>query len=296
MRVQDKNGKVHYKVPCDRCLAVVRVPFQPKADREITCKDCRYVAEKAKPSTHLKRDKQGKPLAWYTDCDLCGDRQKTPFMPKKSRTFLCDLCMVEARKQEAEAKEAEALARAEQEAEAREAEAAALAKQPEQVEADGPLEEAPETVAEAQAPDAAVNQGPLVGESDPVPQTAIGEAKEVALDAAAEAAAEDTDVVDANLAEAEPQQMYDVTCRRCKKVEMFRFKPARGEGFVCKDCFLADSERRAKPKNPHGTSLMFQIECFQCGKNETVNFVPKDLYEPICTDCFEKNKKAKQRR
>jgi CxxC-x17-CxxC domain-containing protein len=66
----------------------------PVVGRELVCGDCRGVARNAKPSTRVKR-KKGKVLHFITECDLCGDKEKTPFMPKKGKPFLCDLCYKE---------------------------------------------------------------------------------------------------------------------------------------------------------------------------------------------------------
>jgi CxxC-x17-CxxC domain-containing protein len=89
---------------------------------------------------------------------------------------------------------------------------------------------------------------------------------------------------------ASEEPLHDVACRQCGKRVAVRFSPARGESFVCKDCFLASSARKEKELNKEKpeTRLWFQIECVRCGKLERVNFVPKSLTESICTDCYPK--------
>ncbi|MDJ0837210.1 MAG: hypothetical protein QNK37_11885 [Acidobacteriota bacterium] len=230
IQVQDQDGKTFYKVPCDRCDAVVRLPFQPYKDREVTCKECRFVATKGKPSTRVKR-KAGK-ISYLTECDLCGDIQQTPFLPKKDRRFLCDGCY--------------------------QAEKEAAGDEPK---------------AEDRSVSAESGKSPVEAKSPSRADT-----RSVSPDPAAPP-------------REEPR--FNVTCRRCKKVQQLRFKPNRGEYFMCKDCFIKDREREELRKGKPDTRLMFQIECVDCGKVETVNFIPKDIAEPMCTACFEKRKKRR---
>jgi len=226
IRVDGEDGKTYFRSPCDRCGDMVKTDFQPLEGRELTCRSCRWIAEKAKPSTRVKR--RGEKTTYLTECDLCGDVAKTPFMPKKGRKFLCDGCMV------AEREEAAATAVAEGEPEH-------------------------EAVSHAEPSQQAPNpEAPVEKES------------------------------------VEPDKpLFDVTCRACGKVEQFRFKPARGERFLCKDCYLAEREREAAGKDRPDTRLLFQIECAWCGKHETVSFVPRDLTEPVCSSCYEKRKKRR---
>ena len=83
-----------YRGPCDRCGVLTKTRKPPLVVRELVCGDCRGVARNAKPSTRVKR-KMGKVHHFITECDVCGDREKTPFMPKKGKPFLCDLCYKE---------------------------------------------------------------------------------------------------------------------------------------------------------------------------------------------------------
>jgi len=231
IRVDTEDGKTYFRGPCDRCSDMVRTDFQPSEGRELLCRECRWVADKAKPSTRLKR-KHGKVLHYLTECDECGDRQKTPFMPKRDRRFLCDACF----------------------AEHKEHEPAVVSE--------------PDVVPEPQAPS-----------DNPWRATSIVKPKKLP----------DPD----RLKNQEPAR-FNVICRSCRKVERLRFRPDKGEYFLCKDCYLEERERKEARKNRPDTRLIFQIECADCGKHETVDFVPRDLTEPICSDCFEKRKKERR--
>jgi len=237
----ENAGKTYYRGACDRCSEMVTTPRMPLHDQELICSACRWVVNKAKPSTRVKR--KGSMTTYFTQCDCCGDIQKTPFMPKKEREFLCDLCFREQRQRQEVAGE---LAAAESEAATGAHEAGA-----DRVET-AATEGAPSFAAAPDAPGAPVEASPV--EAAPV------------------------------------EALHDVACHRCGKRVAVRFLPARGESFVCKDCFLASSARREKElkKEKPGTRLWFQIECVRCGKLERVDFVPKSLTESICTDCYPK--------
>lgn len=101
IRVESEDG-VLYRGACDRCTAMVTCRTAPEQGRELLCKNCVYVARVGKPSTKVKR-KGDKALFYLTECDLCGDEGKTPFLPKKERPYLCDLCYAEADKEKAKA-------------------------------------------------------------------------------------------------------------------------------------------------------------------------------------------------
>lgn len=100
IRVESEDG-VLYRGSCDRCTAMVTSRTAPEQGRELLCKNCVYVAKVGKPSTKVKR-KGDKALFYLTECDLCGDEGKTPFLPKKERPYLCDLCYAEVERQKRE--------------------------------------------------------------------------------------------------------------------------------------------------------------------------------------------------
>ena len=226
IRVDGEDGKTYFRSPCDRCGDMVKTDFQPLEDRELTCRECRWIATKAKPSTRVKR--RGGKATYITECDLCGDVAKTPFLPKKDRRFLCDGCMA-AEREERRTAELE--------------------------------EQVPVTEEVPEPPSPPSDETPGIEKAGPEPLR--------------------------------DQPLFDVTCRGCRKVEQLRFKPARGERFLCKDCYLAEKDREAAGKNRPDTRLLFQIECAWCGKHETVSFVPRDLTEPVCSSCHEKRKKRR---
>ena len=215
IRIEDA-GKTYYRVACDRCTEMVTTPQMPTQEREVVCSSCRWVANKAKPSTKVRR--RGHQTNYFTECDRCGKVQKTPFMPKKERAFLCDGCYGEER--------------------------------------------------------ASDHGGPV----------AEPETRETPSPAPAGTRAETTSPAK------NQDRQYEVACRKCGLRVSVRFLPRRGERFVCKDCFLAESARkdRQKQQGTHGTRLMFNIECVRCGKVEQVDFVPKSLTEAVCTDCYPK--------
>ncbi len=97
IRVESEDG-VLYRGSCDRCTNMVTSSTAPEQGRELLCKECVYVARVGKPSTKVKR-KGDKALFYITECDLCGDEDKTPFLPKKERPYLCDLCYAEVERQ-----------------------------------------------------------------------------------------------------------------------------------------------------------------------------------------------------
>ena len=97
IRIQDKNGRTWYRTTCDRCNEMAKESRQPLQGQEVVCSECRWIAAKGKPSTQVRR-KHGKVQHFTTECDLCGDRQKTPFLPKQNRPFLCDGCFEEEKK------------------------------------------------------------------------------------------------------------------------------------------------------------------------------------------------------
>ncbi len=97
IRVESEDG-VLYRGACDRCTAMVTSRTAPEQGRELLCKNCLYVAKVGKPSTKVKR-KGDKALFYLTECDLCGDEGKTPFLPKRDRPYLCDLCYAETEKE-----------------------------------------------------------------------------------------------------------------------------------------------------------------------------------------------------
>ena len=246
IRVQGEDGKTYFRAPCDRCQTMTKVDFQPREDRELYCRDCRWIAAKAKPSTRVKR-RGDKVLYYTTECDLCGDRQKTPFLPKKDRRFLCDGCF-EAEKEQR-----------------------------------GTVQKPEKSKSHAvQKPEKSTSRE--TGSEPIVPKAEIAAEPETVKPTEA-AAATDT---------SPEAPLFDVYCRRCHKVEQMRFKPARGEYFLCKDCYLAERTREEAKKHRPDTRLLFQIECAICGKQETVGFVPRDLTEPVCSSCHEKRKKRRK--
>lgn len=232
IRVEGEKG-THYKGPCDRCKVMVTIRTPPVVDRELLCNDCIYVARVGKPSTKVKR-KGDKVLHYITECDVCGDRGKTPFLPKKSRPYLCDLCYAESDEGKANA----------------------------------------ERKAERKQERLQVKE-----------QTTTAKAE------TAEVAEQTADAPEKPVERAEPAPTYKLTCRRCRKKLTLKFRPPKGEAFICPSCYEKESEQEEKRKERPSSSLMFNIECAVCGKHETVNFVPKSLTETICTECYGKKRR-----
>lgn len=262
IRIERSEGVV-YRGPCDRCEAVVTSRKPPTVETELVCKDCRSVAKVGKPSTKVRR-KGHKIVAYYTDCDLCGDRQKTPFLPKQGRPFLCDLCLKEERKEEEARREAIELA---------EAEAEALR-----------IDEAYDAAEAAAAAGEHLDINEYLGRSVATPDSNDATTEEASGDNPVEGMTSEATGEPAE----DPSQprSYRLRCARCKEKVRMRFKPDKGEKFICPSCYEKEQAAEAKREETGGTRLLFQIECAACGKSETVNFVPKSLTESLCTDCF----------
>ena len=88
--VEGVDGKTYYRCSCDRCNRFATLLVQPMAGKEVVCEDCVWIAEKAKPSTKVIR--KGDRVWYATECDTCGMVERTPFLPKKYRVFLCNNC------------------------------------------------------------------------------------------------------------------------------------------------------------------------------------------------------------
>ena len=220
VQVSDKDGSVFYKVPCDRCDNVASIPFRPRADREIVCKECYWVVSKGKASTRVLRNRKTGKNSYKTQCDLCGDWEKTNFMPKKEREFLCDLC-VEAQRNEAP----------------------------------------PEPVSQQEPRPEPVQEPPKPAEAKIPPKEGF------------------------------KPETFRVTCRACKQSQQLKFKPLKGESFLCQPCYEKRSANEEKRRDKPDTQIFFHIECSKCGKQERVDFVPKSLSEPMCSTCYQKQRR-----
>ncbi len=90
IRIVDEKGRGFYRGVCDTCGQVLTLRQPPDQGEDLLCRDCRFVRTRAKPSTRVLRGK-GR-FRYITECDRCGQPQKTPFLPRKEFPFSCDAC------------------------------------------------------------------------------------------------------------------------------------------------------------------------------------------------------------
>ena len=225
--VEDKDGKTFYRCSCDRCNAMVTLPFRPGLGREVVCNECRWVARKGKPSTRVIRRKDR--AQYLTECDTCGTVSKTMFLPKKDRLFLCDTCKRETN------------------------DAAGSLGEPEKREPVPEIREpAPTRTSKPEEPTAQAD--PAESEVKPVYEVPCGKCGTVMSlrfkprNMASFLCPNCYKAPTRSVKQAEKKEgtriLYNIECAVCGKKEVVDFVPKFGSDAVCSDCFKSKKRRR----------------------------------------------------
>ena len=83
---------------CQGCDQSLKLRHHPAEGQDVFCRECQNIANKGKPGSRLVR--KGKTYDFETPCDQCGEPERTSFLPKKERPFLCNNCLKESRASE----------------------------------------------------------------------------------------------------------------------------------------------------------------------------------------------------
>ena len=225
--VEGKDGKTFYRCSCDRCNQFATLSFQPLAGKEVVCQDCRWIVNKAKPSTKVIR-KQDR-VTYATECDLCDTVERTPFLPKKDRQFLCNSC-----------KRAADL-RAKQEAPVRLKEKPAIRERPAEVE-EKPIEGFAATVKEETTADTATYEEPCNQCGKPLSLRFKPEKPGSIVCSDCYRPPESPNKVPKKPI-AETRIFYNIECIVCGKKETVDFVPKLGSDAVCTRCFEMKKRR-----------------------------------------------------
>jgi len=257
--VEDERGTT-YRFDCEGCGLTLKLAKHPVEGDQNLCKDCRRVGDIGKPDTRIMRNR--KSFDYETPCDSCGALERTSFLPKRDRAFLCNDCMKEERLKTRQAELVD-----DQE---RQPEPVEETRQPESPQARSAGEPIP-----VSHPNATVRDSQDHGSSDREPE---------ALDRQPE-----------KIVEREAHQRkttYEVSCSKCRKKMELKFKPSGKKPFICPSCYEARQQemRGEKPD----TKILYNIECTRCGKQETLNFVPTFPDRALCSSCFEAMKRRKK--
>jgi len=100
MTVEEERG-TYYRLDCEGCSTPLKLRNHPLQGEDTFCKECQNIADIGKPETRLVRHK-GK-SQYETPCDECGSPERTSFLPKRARDFLCNTCLKESQRKAAEA-------------------------------------------------------------------------------------------------------------------------------------------------------------------------------------------------
>ncbi len=79
--------RIEYEVTCAECGAETTVPFEPRGDRPVKCRDC-FQKDRGGPRSGGRGDRE----MHDATCSRCSAKTQVPFRPTPGREVLCNDC------------------------------------------------------------------------------------------------------------------------------------------------------------------------------------------------------------